>query len=83
MADATTSTETVVQTTVTLTMSLDEAVVVHALVSRAEELDPDHLLQNGAASVYRALADIVADATSYGRVDSAYNSIRLTEPGAW
>jgi hypothetical protein len=83
MADVTASTETVVRTIVTLTMSLDEAVAVCALTSRGEELDSDHLLHDGSESVYRALSDIVVTATSYGRVDTAYNSIQLVEPGAW
>jgi hypothetical protein len=81
VATAKSKTETIERTTVTLTLTEEEAFVVHALVSNAEELDSDHPLHNGSREVFLALDGLLAGGDTYDRRMKLYNSVRVDEMG--
>lgn len=83
MATATSNTETIERTTITLVMTEDQAFAVHALVSHAEELDSDHPLHNGSREVYLALDGLLRGGDTYDRRMNLYNSVRVNESSLW
>lgn len=84
MATATSKTQTVELITVTLTMTVHEALAVHALASHGEDLPSDHPIHNGAREVYLALSAMFVGGDTYEERVRLYDSIELHEsPGDW
>ena len=81
VADATS--QTVKVTLVTLTMTEEDALAIHALASRGEELPPDHPIRDGAAEVYLALDDVLQSARSFQKRVDLYNSIAVQPSAEW
>lgn len=84
MATATSKTQTVELTTITLTMTVHEAFAIHALASHGEDLPSDHPIHTGAREVYLALDYLFAGGDTYNERVRLYNSIQVLESsGDW
>jgi hypothetical protein len=79
MAKASSKTETVEQTTVTLIMTEDEAFAIHALASHGDDLPSGHPLHNGSRAVYLVLDTLFQGGDTFARRVELYNSIDVDE----
>jgi hypothetical protein len=83
VAKASSKTETIEQTTVTLVLTEDEAFAVHAFASHGDDLSSDHPLYKASHGVYLALEDLLQGGDTSSQRIALYHSIEVDESVDW